>query len=202
MYIRNIESIIPQIERLCYYLENALILLERYWVRKSSKYLEKEKTVFKNVEIIDKAILEQLMEIFSAEVGKELDMSIELYEADEKEIKDKVCRYIIYEIQAKEDYVKAYFCRFVMDADKIYIFGAKQCELDAINEINKVGVQIDNLISNRDSSVLPYRTELYLCKATLVEELEQQEQIKKLYEHKYNEKTCERILRLTLEEKI
>lgn len=90
MYIRNIESIIPQIERLCYYLENALILLERYWVRKSSKYLEKEKTVFKNVEIIDKAILEQLMEIFSAEVGKELDMSIELYEADEKEIKDKV----------------------------------------------------------------------------------------------------------------
>ncbi len=203
MYIRNIESIIPQLERLCYYLENALILLEKYWVRKSKKYVEKMRTVFKTAEITDKAILEQLMEIFSAEVRKELDMDTELYECDENELKNSpICRYITYEIQTKENYIKAYLHRFIMQSDSIYIFGLEQSELDAINESNKVGVQIDNVLSDEYSSSLPYRTELYLCKATLVEQLEQQELIKELYERKYNEKPSENMLCLLIEEKI
>ena len=89
-----------------------------------------------------------------------------------------------------------------MQSDSIYIFGLEQSELDAINESNKVGVQIDNVLSDEYSSSLPYRTELYLCKATLVEQLEQQELIKELYERKYNEKPSENMLCLLIEEKI
>lgn len=89
-----------------------------------------------------------------------------------------------------------------MQSDSIYIFGLEQSELDAINESNKVGVQIDNMLSDEYSSSLPYRTELYLCKATLVEQLEQQELIKELYERKYNEKPSENMLCLLIEEKI
>lgn len=160
------------------------------------------RTVFKTAEITDKAILEQLMEIFSAEVRKELDMDTELYECDENELKNSpICRYITYEIQTKENYIKAYLHRFIMQSDSIYIFGLEQSELDAINESNKVGVQIDNMLSDEYSSSLPYRTELYLCKATLVEQLEQQELIKELYERKYNEKPSENMLCLLIEEK-
>lgn len=58
------------------------------------------------------------------------------------------------------------------------------------------------MLSDEYSSSLPYRTELYLCKATLVEQLEQQELIKELYERKYNEKPSENMLCLLIEEKI
>lgn len=63
-YLPNIDSLLVQIDALCKHIEIAMINIERYMIRPSIKFIDKMKYNMQTAELIDKAILEQLLVIF------------------------------------------------------------------------------------------------------------------------------------------